>query len=62
MPAQNLVVGDRTGELKAWFDRIAARPATQRAYEIAKNINVAPTVDEASKKVLFGQDASSVQR
>ena len=48
--------------LKAWFDRIAARPATQRAYEIAKNINVAPTVDEASKKVLFGQDASSVQR
>lgn len=48
--------------LKAWYERIAARPATQRAYELAQSINVAPTVDEASKKVLFGQDASTIHR
>jgi GST-like protein len=44
--------------LKRWFDAIAARPATKRAYELAKTINVQPTVsDEASRKVLFGQTA-----
>ncbi|MDR2335422.1 MAG: glutathione S-transferase N-terminal domain-containing protein [Burkholderiaceae bacterium] len=48
--------------LKAWFERIAARPATRRAYELAQTINVAPTVDEAAKKVLFGQDASTIKR
>ena len=41
--------------LKRWFERIAARPATQRAYEKAKEINVAPTVDAESRKILFGQ-------
>ncbi|QIL73706.1 thiol:disulfide oxidoreductase [Diaphorobacter sp. HDW4B] len=48
--------------LKDWFERIAARPATQRAYDLAQTINVAPTVDEASKKVLFGQDATTIKR
>ncbi|QNP48805.1 glutathione binding-like protein [Diaphorobacter aerolatus] len=48
--------------LKSWFERIAARPATQRAYDLASSINVAPTVDAASSKVLFGQDASTIQR
>lgn len=48
--------------LKGWFERIAARPATRRAYELAKTVNVAPTVDEAAKKVLFGQDASTIKR
>jgi GST-like protein len=37
--------------LKRWFDAIAARPATKRAYELAKSINSQPTVgDEASRK------------
>lgn len=48
--------------LKAWFERIAARPATQRAYEKAKSINTQPSVsDEESRKHLFGQDASTVK-
>src|SRR5271163_3167518 len=39
--------------LKRWFDAIAARPATKRAYELAKSINIQPTVsDKASRKVL----------
>lgn len=48
--------------LKSWFERIADRPATQRAYEKAKKINTQPSVtDEDSRKMLFGQDASSVK-
>lgn len=47
--------------LAAWFERIQNRPATQRAYELAKSINVQPTVDEQAKKLLFGQDASTVK-
>lgn len=43
--------------LKAWFERMAARPAVQRAYEKAKEINSTPTVSEDSRKVLFGQTA-----
>jgi GST-like protein len=46
--------------LKAWFERIEHRPATQRAYEIAKSVNTAPTVDEKAKAILFGQDAKTV--
>jgi GST-like protein len=42
--------------LKRWFDAIAARPATKRAYALAKTVNIRPTVgDEASRKILFGQ-------
>ena len=47
--------------LAAWFNRIAERPATARAYDLAKTINTAPTVDAASKSVLFGQDARTVR-
>ena len=48
--------------LAQWFDRIANRPATVRAYARAKEINAAPTVDARSRQVLFGQDASTVGR
>jgi len=47
--------------LKSWFERIAERPATQKAYELAKGINTVATVDEEAKKVLFGQDAKTVK-
>ena len=47
--------------LKAWLARIQQRPATQRAYEIAKSVNTAPTVDEKAKSILFGQDAQTVR-
>lgn len=47
--------------LAAWFARVAERPGTVRAYARAKEINTAPTVDQQSRGVLFGQDASTVR-
>jgi len=48
--------------LHRWFKAIAARPAVQRAYARAAEINTASTVSEESKKILFGQTAASVTR
>src|SRR5690606_27034810 len=48
--------------LKRWFDAIAARPATVRAYDVAKKVNSKPTVhDEEARKILFGQNAQTVR-
>ncbi len=49
--------------LKRWFEAIQARPATIRAYAKAKEINPSPpaTMDEAARKVLFGQTAAVVR-
>ncbi len=53
---------DEFPDLKRWKERIAARPATQRAYEIGKKVNVKPSVrDEESRKILFGQDQHTVR-
>ncbi|ETF01964.1 glutathione S-transferase [Advenella kashmirensis W13003] len=43
--------------LKRWFDTIAARPATERAYALVEQVNPGqpPNNDEA-KKILFGLD------
>jgi len=46
--------------LAAWFHRIAARPATIRAYEKGAAYNSSPTVTPESAKVLFGQTAGSL--
>ena len=43
--------------LKRWFHAIKAMPSTVRAYEKADALNKAPSVDEASHKILFGQTA-----
>jgi GSH-dependent disulfide-bond oxidoreductase len=51
---QNL---DDFPHLKRWFHSVAARPAVQKAYAIAKQINEQPTVSEASRTHLFGQTA-----
>jgi GST-like protein len=49
-------------DLRRWREAIAARPATQRAYDIAKRLNVKPSVsDEESRKILFGQDRHTVR-
>jgi len=49
-------------DLKRWKEAIAARPATQRAYAIAKTVNVKPSInDEASRKILFGQGRHTVR-
>jgi GST-like protein len=47
--------------LKQWLERISVRPATVKAYALAKAINSVPTVDEKSKAILFGQDAKTVR-
>jgi GSH-dependent disulfide-bond oxidoreductase len=44
--------------LKRWFETIRARPAVQRAYARAAEVNTTPTVSEESKKILFGQTAA----
>ena len=54
---QNL---DEFPQLKRWFETIRARPATERAYALAKEINPTPVVTEEAKRVLFGQDAKTV--
>jgi GST-like protein len=56
---QNL---DDFPHLKRWFEAMRRRPAVQRAYARAKDINTAPTVSEESKKVLFGQSSAVVVR
>ncbi|WP_109124640.1 glutathione binding-like protein [Dyella sp. C11] len=45
--------------VKAWFESIRARPATQRAYAIGEQIRGTfdLTTDENARKVLFGQGA-----
>jgi GSH-dependent disulfide-bond oxidoreductase len=45
--------------LKRWFESVRQRPAVRRAYALAEGINTKPTVDEESRKVLFGQTSSS---
>ena len=53
---------DEFPELKRWKAMIAERPATQRAYAIAKTINVKPAIsDEESRKILFGQGRHTVR-
>jgi len=48
--------------LKRWYDAIAQRPATQRAYALAKQINPQPAAhDEQARRILFGQDASTAK-
>jgi GST-like protein len=47
--------------LKRWFEAIKARPATVKAYELAKSINTAPSITDESRKILFGQTAAVVR-
>lgn len=46
--------------LRRWHDQVAGRPATVRAYEIARATNTRPTITAESKAILFGQDATTV--
>jgi GST-like protein len=50
-------------ELKRWKAAIRARPATQRAYARAKEVNPTPAAirTEAERRILFGQDKSVVK-
>jgi GST-like protein len=64
------VIPDRQGQniddfpnLKRWKAAIRARPATERAYAKAKEVNPspAPTRSEEERRILFGQDKSVVK-
>lgn len=55
---QNL---DDTPALKRWFEAVAVRPATIRAYARGEEYKNRPVVTEESRKLLFGQTARSVR-
>jgi GST-like protein len=44
--------------LQAWFERMSARPAVQRAYAQADAIHAGASVTESGKSLLFNQKAS----
>ncbi len=46
---------DSFPHLKRWFEAIRDRPATRRAYEKGGAISSTPTVNDASRQILFGQ-------
>jgi GSH-dependent disulfide-bond oxidoreductase len=48
--------------LKRWFDAIAARPATARAYERGAALKAPSVVTDDSRKILSGQTAAKHQR
>lgn len=53
---QNL---DDFPHLKTWFERMAERPAVQRAYARADAINTGTAVTESGKSILFGQKSGA---
>ena len=49
--------------LHRWFTRIRYKPATLRAYELAKEVNSGQGgISEEEKKILFGQDAKTLRK
>jgi GST-like protein len=56
---------DAFPNVKAWFERMKARPAVQRGFEVGKEIRDRAAqqggMDEEAKRVLFGQTAQSVR-
>ena len=49
--------------VRAWFERIAARPATQRAYARAQDFKSRPVqqLSEEERRVLFGQGGAAAR-
>jgi GST-like protein len=52
---------DAFPHLKRWFDAIAARPATERAYALGPKYRQQSQLTEEARKILFGQSAASVR-
>ena len=55
---QNL---DDFSHLKRWFNTIATRPATLKAYQGAAESYSKPALSEEERRILFGQTAASVE-
>ena len=58
--AQQQELGDFP-HLKRWFEGVAARPATARAYARADAFKRPATLSEEAKRILFGQTAASTR-
>lgn len=57
--SQNL---DDFPHLKRWFERISARPATERAYALIEQINPgSPVHDDKARQILFGQNSKTIR-
>jgi GSH-dependent disulfide-bond oxidoreductase len=56
---QNL---DDFPHVKHWFERIKNRPAVIKAYEKGAAISTVPSVNDESRKILFGQTAQHVKK
>jgi GSH-dependent disulfide-bond oxidoreductase len=56
---QNL---DDFPHLHRWFETMRERPAVQRAYQRARQINESQLMTEEAKKILFGQTAATIAR
>ncbi len=48
--------------LQRWFATMHDRPAVIRAYEKGQSYSNRPTVNEESRKILFGQTSASIQQ
>ena len=59
--AQGQNLGDFPHLLR-WFEAIKSRPATLRAYGLGAALNSNPTVNEESRKILFGQTAQTIDK
>jgi hypothetical protein len=46
--------------LKRWFEAIASRPSSIRAYARKDEVSRIPVVNDESRKILFGQTAQSL--
>ncbi len=62
LPARQSQNLDDFPELRRWKETIAQRPATIRAYELAKTVNTQPAVTtEESRRIMFGQSRETVR-
>jgi GST-like protein len=48
--------------LKRWFETMRDRPAVIRAYERGQPFSNQPTINDESRKILFGQTAASISQ
>jgi GST-like protein len=48
--------------LRRWYESLKERPSVRRGIDVGKELRTPGTMDEAAKKVLFGQTAKSVTR
>ena len=48
-------------QLKRWFSATGERPATQRIYAAAKEINPSPVISKKARRILFGQGVDNLR-